>query len=417
MTTVSPSFAPALIADMEVVFFKEDERGRFYLLHNLENSNYVKIHENTLDVIKLLDGTNTLLSVREKLPDVDVEKDLIPFVKLLVNEGFVKNLKKPKVHKHGDVFSFKVRLITLSSRQMDWLNTYFSFIKKMPFKIFYTIFVIVGLSLFFYNVSPALSYLGVALDPQTSMLPLILDFPLFYFIEFVHELAHAGVYRYYGGSSADVGLEFHFLIPFFYTDTLDARKMKTRENVAIFLAGPLTSLFFAEIFVFLFIFEPTMRVLWASNIFLWHVSTLLTLTPIIRTDGYFIVQAVLKFPNLLQHGITNVKKVLQLAFRRISNEGYEDYMSQYSISEKKILAVYSLILPVGVGLLMTLFFFLAIHSYVIKVFMLTPQVISGLAPNLKTYLLWFFYVEGLVFAVIGALGTGLNIVRQRFSRS
>ena len=239
---------------------------------------------------------------------------------------------------------------------------------------------------------------------------LLLSIPLFYLVIFSHELSHAAVYHFLGGKSVSMGLEFHFLIPFFYTHTPDTRKMRVRDNITVFSAGPLTSLFLSEVFTYLFLFNKQFANLWAVGSFSFHLGVLFSLCPILRTDGYYIMQSLLKFPNLLQHGISNLKNILNLLTGKISLQEYKDYLAQYSISERRILTMYTLLLPIVTGILIYFSVVLVLLLGVTDVLVLTPIVFAGRAPYPKVYLLWSIYVVNLAVTLMGVFGTAIHTI-------
>ena len=398
---IHPTFKPVSIDAVKVKLLKEDERGKFYLLSNMENSRHLKVHESIYNVIKMFNGENTIADIERQLCELGNPFDLSKLINLLAEEGFIKNLKHFQKQKSSDIFSFKIKIFNLDSDDMAKLCKIFSFVKSPIFRWFYVLFCGIGFFFFLYNIQDIFSVSLEIGKLETSIFPLLLSMPIFYLVEIAHEIAHAGTYHFYGGISSSVGLEFHFLIPFFYTDTLDARQMDVRKNIFIFLSGPLTSLFFAQTFTYLYLLNGAWRELWAINALFWHISTLITMSPIIRTDGYFIMQAVLKFPNLIQHGTANFVKIMQLLFRRISLSEYRDHLSQYSVSERRILKVYTLTFLVGVSILTYLYVFLVIQLGIIDLLLLTPKILTGMAPNIKAYVLWILSIYSIIFSFIG----------------
>lgn len=406
------SFKPTLIDNLETKLFKEDERGKMYALRNPVNSKYIKLHESVFEVVKLFNGNNSVQQISQALKDARVEVSASELVKMLAEEGFIKDIKPPKKKNRGDIFSFKIKFFTLTTRDLAFLEKLFSFVRSRAFKFFYAAFLIVGFSLFIYYLPWIFPTVVSVMGPETSIIPLLLYFVMFHAVEFAHEFAHAVSYYHFGGKSSEVGMEFHFLIPFFYTSTPDAFWMDTRKQIKIFIAGPLTSLLFAEIFTLVFIFEPTQRSVWALHAFFWHISTLITLTPIIRTDGYFIVQAVTKFPNLLEHGVDTIVKAFRVLIRKISLRDFKDHMSQYSAYEKKILRIYVPLFPVITGILMFAFVFTGLEFGMIQMLEMTPQILSGAAQGIKPYVLWLSYVSSIIFSIIGIAGTIINTAKK-----
>lgn len=407
------TFKPILIDDLQVKLLKEDERGKMYILRNPNNAHYVKMHESVLDILKIFDGKKSIEDISQVIKDAKVPVDVHELVKLLAEEGFIKNINPPERKERGDIFSFKIKLFTMTGRHMAFLKRFFFFVRSQAFKIFYAAFCAVGFCLFIYNFSEIFSVIVSLMSPESPLLPLFISSTMFYLIEFAHEFAHAVSYYHYGGKSSEIGIEFHFLIPFFYTSTPDATWMEIRKQIIIFIAGPMTSLFFAEVFTLLFIFEPTLQYIWAAHSFFWHISTLITLSPIIRTDGYFMVQAVTKFPNLLEHGVNVLANAFQVLIRKISLNEFKEYTSQYSSHERKVLKFYIPLFPVVTGVLMFTFVFSSLQFGLIQVLNMTPQILAGTVQGIKPYVLWVLYVSSIIFSFIGIIGTLMNIIGRR----
>jgi len=413
--TTDPRFKPVLIDDLETKVLKEDERGKMYILRNPKNSKYVKMHESVLNILKCFDGKNSIEDISQTMKAAKVPLDAHEFVTLLAEEGFIKNINPPEKKERGGIFSFEIKLFTLTGRHMGFLKKVFFFVRCEIFRIFYAIFLAVGFSLFIYNFSSIFLTVVGLMSPEGSLFPLFISMAIFYLVEFAHEFAHAVSHYHYGGKSSEIGIEFHFFIPFFYTSTSDATWMETRKQIVIFIAGPMTSLFFAESFTLFFIFEPTLRYIWAAQSLFWHISALITLNPIIKTDGYFIVQALTKFPNLLEHGSDALVKAFRVLIGKISLEEFKEHLSQYSAYEKKVLKIYVPLFPIATTILVFLTVFMGLQFGIIKVLNMTPQILAGTAQGVKPYVIWIFYVFSISFSFIGIIGTLMNVIRGRVS--
>lgn len=408
-----PTFKPVLISSLEIKLLKEDERGKMYILGNPNNSKYIKMHESVLANLKMFNGEKTIANISQAMKEAKLPIEAQELVKLLAEEGFIKNLSPPQKKDRGDVFSFKIELFKMSGKSMGAMEKFFFFVKNRAFQVFSAVFLSVGFSLFVCNFPKIFPNVITVMSPETALLPLLVSFMLFYVVEFAHEFAHAVTYYHYGGKSSEIGIEFHFLMPFFYTSTLDATWMKVRDQIMIFMVGPMTSLFFADIFTLLFIFEPTFQVIWATHAFFWHISALITLSPIIRTDGYFALQALTKFPNLLDHGASTLGKSFQTVFGKISLKEFKEYMSQYSTHEKRILRFYVPLLPVVTIVIVYIFVYTVLKLGILQVLNMTPQIITGTAQGAKPYVIWVMYLASIVFTFVGIVGTLMNILRRK----
>lgn len=410
---IDAKFKPVLIDGLEVKLLKEDERGKMFIIRASGGSNYIKIHESVLNLLKNFDGTKSIEDLSQIVKDSKIPLDVHELVNLLAEEGFIKNIKTPSKKRKDDIFSFNIKLFTLTERQMDVFKRMFFFVGSRTFWVFYAIFIVIGFSLFLQHFPQIFAAVINLMSPEGPLHPLFISLAFFYVVEVAHEIAHAVAYYHYGGRCTEIGIEFHFFIPFFYALTPDAIWMEPRKQVLIFLAGPLTSLFFAEAFTFLFIFEPTLRYLWAAHSFFWHISALVTLSPIIKTDGYFVVQAVTKFPNLLEHGVDVLTKSFKVLVGALSLKEFKEHMSQYSSSERRILKFYVPLFPIVTCVLVYVFVLTGLQLGIVKVLNMTPQVITGNVHGIKPYIVWALYVSSIIFSVVGIAGTLVNIFGRR----
>jgi hypothetical protein len=102
------SLKPKLIPNVEVAFWKHDERGNFYLVRNLRNSKYLKLHESGKVALQLLDGTRTLGDLNENLKRMPMDFDVERFVRILARNAFLENLEtKETVEKDSEPYSIK----------------------------------------------------------------------------------------------------------------------------------------------------------------------------------------------------------------------------------------------------------------------------------------------------------------------
>lgn len=406
----SSEFRPLLKDDVQVKLFKEDERGKHFILRNPTNSKYLKMHETVYEIAKLFDGTNTVDDVEKSLKERNIPMTARDLLDILAEDGFIKNLEPGRQAKR-DPFSFKIKLLSLDKHAAK-LHRLASFVENRFLRMVLLAFSAIGVLLFVSNFNFIFSAASEVLKPETSLTFLLVFFLIYFAQGSAHELAHALVYHHYGGTSVNMGVEFHFMIPFVFTDTLDARWMTEKENLKIFLSGPLTSLFLAEVFTCLYLLDAGLRPVWALSALFSHLSALFSLNPVFRTDGYFIAQALLRIPNLLEHGFANLTQMLKLVFRRISLKEYREYLSQYSRFEKKVIMIYSLSVPAIAVCLSSAAVALGLYFGIVRILLLTSQVLVGATLSLKAYVLLGLWLFGITTMLIGVAGTLVGIARR-----
>ncbi len=131
---------------------------------------------------------------------------------------------------------------------------------------------------------------------------LLLLWILYPFLKLVHEFAHALCVKYWGGDMHEMGITLLVLTPVPYVNASAATAFKSKwQRMAVSAAGIAAEMFLASIAIVLWVLsEPGLFHDTMLGIFLIGVvSTLLfNANPLLRFDGYFILQDWLEIPNL-----------------------------------------------------------------------------------------------------------------------
>jgi len=118
----------------------------------------------------------------------------------------------------------------------------------------------------------------------------------------VHELAHAVVIKRFGGAVHETGITFLVLMPIPYVDASDAWMFPARyQRVLVGAAGMLAECALASIglIVFLLVQPGFIREVGFAVFVMGSFSTLLfNANPLLKFDGYYILQDCLDIPNL-----------------------------------------------------------------------------------------------------------------------
>jgi hypothetical protein len=403
-----------LVSGIEFTFLKEDERGRFYLMKNPENSKYLKLHESGKLAVELLDGSKTLGEI-EAIIKESWEFDINELAVVLARNGFLENVEIKSKKEDFDPYSVRVVLLKPNSKLLQKTCWFIQHIYGKPFFLVTPILSLAIFTLFAYNLKDIFTDSFALFNYDTPVLPFLLGSIIFLIAEFLHEFAHMATAYRYGCKLGEAGLEFHIGIPFFYVKTSDIRSRGTAANIRVFEAGPLTTLMLGGLFTILYLFMPTWKYLWADLSFLLVLSSLVTLSPFIKTDGYFILQSILKFPNLFSHSIQYITITVRHWLGLVSHSDYEDYISRYSSSEKHILKIYSWISLAGMISLVSVFVVMFMQMRVIQVLLLTSDILSGRNQTytLKMYVLWIFYMSSFLLSLVGASILLIKNLRRR----
>jgi hypothetical protein len=262
-----------------------------------------------------------------------------------------------------------------------------------------------GLVLYSFKSGEFLSSSFDLFSYDTPVLPFLLSIIISLVIESFHELAHLITAYNYTGKLGDVGYVIHFGFPFVYVDIPEIRSFNKQKTARVLLAGPLTTLFFASISTFLYFIAPFWKYLWAWNAFSLYLTALVVFSPIIKTNGYYLFQSILNFPNLFSHTTKYVVMSLKKNLGITSKVEYEDYLSAYSNSERRTPRVYPWIWLIGVILLVPVFVTLVLQMHFLQVIQVTADLVAGQAGNKspKVYTLWLTYTISLLILFLGSL--------------
>ncbi len=136
------------------------------------------------------------------------------------------------------------------------------------------------------------------LSPQNIVL-MILIFPI---MKAFHEFAHAFAVKAWGGEVHEMGITLLVLMPVPYVDASAAWAFREKyKRIFVSAAGMIAELFLAAVALIMWVWlEPGMlRDAALSAFLIGSVSTLLfNANPLLRFDGYYILQDLIEIPNL-----------------------------------------------------------------------------------------------------------------------
>ncbi|MBU7030507.1 MAG: hypothetical protein HXS48_26480 [Theionarchaea archaeon] len=408
MVKISEDFSPQLKSTVETSPFDTIEDGEFLLLRNPENARYLKLKEKAKEIIEKMDGKTSVAQLQGMYKDIDV----VHLIEVLAKAGFLIDVEAEKYT--GPLYTVKIPFFDTNKEWMKKVYRFFRFTGSKPFLVVYSLFILSGFILFLKNFGTIVDHAYMNFHLGVPLKYLFAVFALFYVVELVHEFAHTGASYNCGAEPGKLGLVFHFLVAFFYVDTPNTRILDKRGNVCTFIAGPLLSLLAAEISTYIFLFTDSMPIVWATSSFFWHISTAITLSPFMQTDGYYIVQFLAKFPNLLDNSLTYLKTQVKRGFQLINKEEYKKTMAKWNDKQKKFLKVYMILWPVQTLILTYFFFFSLSKAQVIGVLKVFPEIISPASPyGPKGYFLAAFYAWGIIAGILPIALTIRKYIKKR----
>ncbi|MGD2249881.1 MAG: hypothetical protein PVF58_15850 [Candidatus Methanofastidiosia archaeon] len=405
---IPEDFSPQLKPTVEVRPFDTLEEGDFLLLRNPEESRYLKLKKKAHTVLQDMDGTATVSQLQVKYPHIDVGH----LVRVLARTGFLTNAEPEQTT--GPLYTVKIPFFDTNKAWMKKVYTLLRFTGSNPFLIVYSLFILSGIFLFLRNFHIIVDTAYMNFHLESPLKFLLVSFAIFYVVELLHEFAHTGASYNCGAEPGKLGFVFHFLVAFFYVDTPNTRILDTMGNIKTFIAGPLLSLLAAEISTYIFLFTDFMPVVWATSSFFWHISTVITLSPFMQTDGYYIVQCLVKFPNLLDHSIVYTKTQIKRVFALIKKEEYTKIMSQWSNAQKKFLRIYMVLWPAQTLILSYFFFFSVNKMHALFVIREIPKIFIQHNPyGVKGYFMAVFYMWGIIAGILPAAFTVRKYILKR----
>ncbi|MEM2145829.1 MAG: hypothetical protein QW279_10740, partial [Candidatus Jordarchaeaceae archaeon] len=388
------------------------ERGKFYILGTLQNNRNVRLNALGYDIVQMFNGNNSLSEIEKELKRKGVTTDVYRFVIFLAKMGFIENLEvnKPKIWSIGTI---KYPLINANSQLTNKLHSKYKLFSP-PFLMFYVLFCGAALFLFVLNLSNIIQDAPSIFYPTTSIACLLVALVLFFTVEFLHELAHAATYYNIGGIPQTIGFCYHFLIPFFYTDVPGIHLFESKKSIKVFLAGPFSTIFFGSLFTVLHFTETTLRPAWAMLSYACFFSALFTLTPFVKTDGYYVLESLLKFPNFHTHALRNIYNSIKYVLGFLSHEEYKKYRSRYSKLERKILDAYCLVLPFGMFAMIYVSVFMILQIAIPSLFIGIHQLITiPKTATLKTYVILIILASFTVLISYGIFTSILRLTKRK----
>lgn len=292
---------------------------RWYLLQDELSAEHLRVNARAYEVIGRLDGKVTLATIVKYLnandyPDLE-KVEVIDIISRLHKLGAISNvLDKTTVE--------LVKQYRDTRRSTQWRKIISPLLIRVPMldpdalleritpklKTLFSTFA-GGLWLLF--IIPALvlalqhwdelarAYSTDILKPSNVML-LWLLYPL---MKLVHEMAHAVCVKHWGGEVHEMGITFLVLTPIPYVDASAASAFKSKhKRMMVGAAGIMAELFMASIALFVWInaSDGWIRDCAFGVFTIGAVSTVLfNANPLLKFDGYYILQDLIEVPNLL----------------------------------------------------------------------------------------------------------------------
>ncbi len=158
-------------------------------------------------------------------------------------------------------------------------------------------------------------YVAVELPAVHLILAMLVVWPL---LKVLHEFAHAAVLRHFGGKVQRCGITFLFFMPLPFVDASDCWRLSSRtQRVFVSLAGVLAELAVACLCLWIWQFttDGNLKALLTAAVLVACVSSvLINVNPLMKFDGYHVLQDLLNTTNLYSNASQTLKQLMWLFF-------------------------------------------------------------------------------------------------------
>ncbi len=303
-----------------VQLYPQVYRGeRWYVLHDQSSGQYLRFNESAYAVLGRLDGDLTLEEILEHAsednsPYLLTQEDIISLIGQLnaaevLRDGLPVNAReifqqyKTQQRKKRQRSMMNPLSIKIPFFDPDRLLTRLAPLGRMLFSKaglwVWLLTIFTALLLGVANADALMSDItAIELSPM-QLLALWLIYPL---IKALHELGHGLALKTWGGEVHETGINLLLFMPVPYVDATASWGFRNKwKRMLVGAAGIFTELFIAALALFLWLaVEPGLVKLVALNVIL--IATLSTLlfngNPLLRYDGYFVLEDWLEIPNL-----------------------------------------------------------------------------------------------------------------------
>jgi putative peptide zinc metalloprotease protein len=408
----NPNYTPRSSSRAHIESLTVDGKPSFILTKESAGE-YYEVDPITYAIWRLLDGRRTVKEIFEEVKSMAeklTEKDVKDVVVSLAEEGVLESTELEARRGRVEVMSAFQLNVQLVKNTSESFIRFFRLTRKLirrwelpaslaitavGFALFYASFVHIFENPSSLNVAGS-ALLGFFFYQLVVLLP----------VYAVHELAHAAMCDYYGGKPGEIGTGLYYLAPFFYCDTSDAWRLSRRARIMISVAGPLSTTVISAFFVFWSYFTSGyFRDVLEIAAFFGFFGSLTNFSPVIETDGYYILADILNIPNLRDEAFSFMKRGVLAIFRRPVKA------VRQSSRERRIIAAYTVITVAWLAFfgyttawLMGIYVvsaYLALSSLVLTLLGLDAFNLTTVGVNVATLAYFGMIVAG--FAVMGAV--------------
>jgi len=321
----NPDFVPQRSPKINIKTVTIDNEKK-YFMKNHETGNLYDLSEFGVDLWNLIDGQRTTRDLTRTLQEV--HKDTRAYsvkeaLRYYAGEGLLEAVSKEAKKKRVNVisaFMVRVRLIADSNSFVQSVHRVVRPALKRSFLLPVLVLIAVMGIIF------AGSFISIFTTKENFeiMGSTVVGFFFYYFIVLapviaVHETAHALALVHYGGAPREMGAGLYFFGPMFYVDVTDSWTLNRYERIMVYAAGSIAEMLIASsimIAQFLWQFPAPISHILTMAVFYCFYGLLIDLSPLLETDGYFMLCDGLRIPDLRGKSFNYVKTLIQRPFKK-----------------------------------------------------------------------------------------------------
>lgn len=271
----------------------------------------------------------------------------------------------------------------LSDKSIDKFAHALDFLFQKHFSYFILMFTWILNFIFFIRIKDLFYY-----DFSLNFYVLIGMYVFLLLSSFFHEIGHATACNHFGIKHGGIGIGLYLNIPVLYTNVTDIWLLQKKQRCIVNLAG-----IYFQTFILMFLLITYFYFhndLLKYLILLQNINFAITLNPLFKFDGYWLLTDITGITNLKQHSSELLAFVYKKAIRQPIN--FTPYLFSISKNKRIILISYTILVNLFLGFyifyLIPLFFMHLIHTLPI----LLEQLIFDLS---KGYTIDFNIIQQL----------------------
>jgi putative peptide zinc metalloprotease protein len=172
---------------------------------------------------------------------------------------------------------------------------------------------------------------------------LLMAYAIVFAVVFFHEIGHATASRLFGCEHGEIGFCLYLIFPAFYVDLSPAWRLQPRQRAVIDAAGVYFQLLAVPLLYLVHVLTGSSAC--ASAIYAIDMMAVMTVNPLFKCDGYWLLVDLSNFPNLQPRALSLLREVVQWPIRKKRPEGIANTSG---IWRKGLLLVYSSTIAAGI---------------------------------------------------------------------